>query len=74
MFASLHTAQLATGHVATVGSVPRLLTTLREAIAARRQRQMLLRLDAHLLADIGQTRRSAEIEAGRPIWDLPSAL
>lgn len=70
MFASLHTATLATRRVQTVGSTPRLLTLVRAAIAAHRQRQFLARLDDRTLADIGIDRETALREAGRPIWDL----
>ncbi|WP_051340813.1 DUF1127 domain-containing protein [Azospirillum halopraeferens] len=33
-----------------------------------RQRQALLRLDDHLLKDIGLTRADAEGEGGKPFW------
>lgn len=36
-----------------------------------RQRQVLKRLDAAALADIGISRKQAEQEANRAIWDLP---
>ena len=72
MFASLHTASIATGRVSTVGSVPRLLTLVRAAFAAHHQRQFLARLDDRTLADIGLTRNEALAEATRPMWDLPA--
>ncbi len=34
----------------------------------RRQRQALLELEDHLLADIGLTREQAEQEARKPFW------
>jgi uncharacterized protein YjiS (DUF1127 family) len=34
----------------------------------RRQRQALLALEGHLLADIGVTREQAEQEARKPFW------
>ena len=72
MFASLHTASLATRRVTTVGSIPRLLSVVSVALAAHRQRQFLARLDDRTLADIGLTRDQAVAEATRPMWDLPS--
>ncbi len=36
--------------------------------ARRRQRQALLELEDHLLADIGLTRDQAELEARKPFW------
>ena len=36
-----------------------------------RQRRALARLDDTALQDIGLTRREAETEARRPIWDAP---
>ncbi|MCE6951914.1 DUF1127 domain-containing protein [Cereibacter sphaeroides] len=72
MFASIHTARLATRGVQTGGSVQRLVATLRLGLAARRQRQALAQLDPHLLADVGVTPAEAEAEAMRPIWDVPS--
>lgn len=73
MFASLHTATLATGRVQSVGSAPRLATLIRSALAVRRQRQVLSQLDDRTLADIGLTRQQALNEAGRPVWDVPAA-
>jgi uncharacterized protein YjiS (DUF1127 family) len=37
-----------------------------------RSRISLARLDDHLLADIGLTRREAETESARPVWDAPA--
>lgn len=70
MFASLHTATLATRRVQTVGSTPRLFKLVRAAIAAHRQRQFLARLDDRALADIGLDRKTAQREANRAIWDM----
>ena len=72
MFASLHSATLATRRVQSAGRAPRLLTLLRTALAARHQRQFLARLDDRTLADIGLTRDQALTEADRPLWDIPS--
>jgi uncharacterized protein YjiS (DUF1127 family) len=71
MFASLHTAQLTIRRVQKGGSFGRLAETLRLALAARRQRRHLARLDDDALADIGLTRREAMAESARPIWDVP---
>ncbi|WP_435530891.1 DUF1127 domain-containing protein [Pseudotabrizicola alkalilacus] len=72
MFASLHTATIATRRVQSAGSAPRLLTLVRSALAAHRQRQFLARLDDRTLADIGLTRDQAVTEAERPMWDIPA--
>jgi uncharacterized protein YjiS (DUF1127 family) len=45
---------------------------LRKSVALSRQRQNLLELDAHLLQDIGITRKQAISEAQRPVWDVPA--
>lgn len=37
-----------------------------------RERQLLLRLDASQLDDIGLNRDQANAEAARPIWDVPA--
>lgn len=72
MFASLHTATIATRRVNSVGSIPRLIDALRAVTFARRQRNFLARLDDRTLADIGLTRDQAVTEATRPMWDLPA--
>lgn len=72
MFASLHTAQVATRQLRRVGSTPRLMTLVLAALAAHRQRQHLARLDDRTLADIGLTRDQALAETGRPVWDIPA--
>lgn len=76
MFASLHTATLATRHVRTgrvdtVGSFTRLTRLSTDALAAHRQRQTLANLDDWALADIGLTRAAALTEAEKPLWDVP---
>ncbi|MEL6682695.1 MAG: DUF1127 domain-containing protein [Pseudomonadota bacterium] len=45
--------------------------TLTSVMALRQQRKALKDLDEHLLRDIGVTRQDAEIEAEKPIWDVP---
>jgi uncharacterized protein YjiS (DUF1127 family) len=42
-------------------------------VSLRRQRQHLLELDAHLLADIGISAQAAQAEADRPFWDAPES-
>lgn len=49
-----------------------LLGRISEMMAVRRQRRALLSLDAHMLKDIGVTRRDAAVEAQKPIWDAPT--
>jgi uncharacterized protein YjiS (DUF1127 family) len=46
------------------------LDALGAAVAARRQRLALARLDDHLLEDIGLTREAAWSECNRPFWEL----
>jgi uncharacterized protein YjiS (DUF1127 family) len=41
------------------------------AAALYRQRKALSRLQDHLLDDIGIDRARADIEASRPVWDVP---
>ncbi len=48
------------------------LASLAQMHAVWRQRQSLRKLDDAALADIGLTRREAEREASRPIWDAPT--
>lgn len=42
-----------------------------QALATRRQRARLGKLDDHLLDDIGVDHDRAHAEAKRPFWDLP---
>ncbi|MGP3698764.1 DUF1127 domain-containing protein [Rhodobacter sp. NSM] len=72
MFASLHTARLATSGVQAGGSLQRLVAHLQLAVAAHRQRRALAQLDPHLLSDVGLTADEARAEAARPLWDVPS--
>ena len=48
------------------------LRTIMTAIKVQRERNALMRMEDHELADIGLTREEAMREAARPIWDLPS--
>lgn len=63
---------LRTGAVARrafhTGSV---VSHVKRMLEVHRQRQALSRLSAHELADIGLSRETAQIEAKRPVWDLP---
>ncbi len=43
-----------------------------KAVAVRRQRAALRRLDTRALEDIGLTRSEADAEASRPFWDVPA--
>ena len=43
-----------------------------DLMSLRRQRARLARLDAAALKDIGLTRDAAEVEANRPLWDVPA--
>jgi len=54
--------------VATSRLVNALVTELQRWHNRHHQRQALLRLDDHLLADIGLTRTEAEAEARKPFW------
>ncbi|WP_037308238.1 DUF1127 domain-containing protein [Ruegeria halocynthiae] len=47
------------------------LSVLKDAISLNRQRRTLARLDDRALEDIGVTRRQAQKEAERPVWDAP---
>jgi len=50
-----------------------LLTRAFRAYGVYRQRQHLKALSDRQLADIGISRRDAEIEATRSFWDLPTS-
>lgn len=49
-----------------------ILSFLRNALSAKRQRRALRELDDEALNDIGITRAEAEQEATRPFWDVPA--
>ena len=42
-----------------------------DLFALARQRRQLAKLDANALRDIGLSKRAAEDEAKRPLWDVP---
>ncbi|MCG6882544.1 MAG: DUF1127 domain-containing protein [Silicimonas sp.] len=46
--------------------------TIFKAMAIRRERKKLSRLDAALLRDIGKNRQDAITEASRAVWDAPN--
>lgn len=48
--------------------VARLTFAVTEALTRRRDRQILARLDAHLLRDIGLSPDEARSEAAKPFW------
>jgi uncharacterized protein YjiS (DUF1127 family) len=48
------------------------LTFARRVAEVRRQRAALRKLDDRALSDIGISRYEAEIEADRPVWDVPA--
>ena len=48
------------------------LLALRQMLALHRQRRELAQLDDRALADIGLDRDTAQAEARRPVWDIPS--
>lgn len=50
----------------------RIAPQLRRMASLRRQRHALSNLDDTLLEDIGVSRRDAETEANRPVWDVPT--
>lgn len=50
------------------GLVGRLSLAIAAAFARRRDRQVLARLDAHLLRDIGLSPEDARTECAKPFW------
>ncbi|MBA3908997.1 MAG: hypothetical protein C0524_03730 [Rhodobacter sp.] len=46
----------------------RLISAAAEALARRRDRQTLARLDAHILRDIGLSADEAKAECAKPFW------
>ena len=50
----------------------RLLDRVLAANALHKQHQALLRMDDHLLSDIGITRSQAVRHAAKPVWNAPS--
>ena len=50
------------------GLVARMTFALTNVLIRRRDRQILSRLDAHILRDIGLTPDEARTEAAKPFW------
>jgi uncharacterized protein YjiS (DUF1127 family) len=50
--------------------ITRVIRTIALAFQVRRERLMLLRMDDHMLKDLGLS-GLAEAEASRPFWDVP---
>ena len=50
------------------GTLASLLKTFSAWDSRSRQRRNLADMDAHLLADIGVSRRDAAVEAAKPFW------
>ena len=48
--------------------VERMTIAATEALARRRDRQILTRPDAHILRDIGRSPDEAQSEAAKPFW------
>jgi uncharacterized protein YjiS (DUF1127 family) len=48
--------------------VARFTLAVTRALTRRRDRQLLARLDAHILRDIGLSSDQAATEAGKPFW------
>jgi uncharacterized protein YjiS (DUF1127 family) len=69
MFASLHTATLATRSVQSRGMFHRLFAALDRAVALHNERRALAAMDDARLFDLGLTRAEACAEAQRPVWD-----
>jgi uncharacterized protein YjiS (DUF1127 family) len=53
---------------APLGLAARLARAVATAVARRRYRQVLARLDAHFLRDIGLSADEARMECGKPFW------
>jgi uncharacterized protein YjiS (DUF1127 family) len=60
-------------HLSVTAPKIRLLRRLSAAIALHRQRQDMLKLDDHMLRDIGLTPAMVHAEAARPFWDAPDS-
>jgi uncharacterized protein YjiS (DUF1127 family) len=54
------------------GLLSRFVARLSLSLATRRHRRALLKLEPHLLRDIGLTDAEARREAARPFWDVPA--
>jgi uncharacterized protein YjiS (DUF1127 family) len=54
------------------GLLTRILRFASLGLAVRHHRRALLKLEPHLLRDIGLTEAEARREAQRPFWDVPA--
>ncbi|GHD99531.1 hypothetical protein GCM10008024_07280 [Allgaiera indica] len=72
MTTSVHTSGVAVRSAHATHPLARLAGLARRALALRRERNILARLDDRALADIGLTRTQAQAEAARPVWDVPA--
>ncbi len=68
----MSTRQLARRYAPALLFLRNLPARLFALAAVSRSRKGLLRLDDHLLRDIGLTQEDAKAEAQRPVWDAPS--
>jgi uncharacterized protein YjiS (DUF1127 family) len=68
----MSTRQLARHRAPALGFLRTLPARLVALAAVSRSRKGLMRLDDHLLRDIGLTHDAAKAEAQRPVWDAPS--
>ena len=55
-------------HGALTHLVPQALKAVAKALSRRRERQLLARLDDHLLRDIGLRPEDARQECAKPFW------
>jgi len=67
---TLYTDTHCTASTPNTGKIS-LLSMIRLSLAARRQRVALRKLDETTLNDLGLTRTQRDIEAARPLWDVP---
>jgi len=72
MTTSLHTSGLAIGGARATNPLTHLIRFAGQALALRRERTRLARLDDRALADMGVARTEALTEAARPVWDVPT--
>lgn len=63
-------ASFGSAHLKSSTSTLRLLSMV---ASTYRQRRALARLDDNALVDLGISRKDADAEAKRPLWDVPAA-
>jgi uncharacterized protein YjiS (DUF1127 family) len=64
-------SRLGGGLARTGARIAHLIGTLELALQVRRERQILLGMDARMLKDLGLN-GNAYAEANRPFWDVPA--